>query len=136
MTNVWHSLETLQKSLAEATREIANSHIAVAKLSETVSRQERQSRAFNIRVLGVREENGENCINLLERIISERFDIPAGTTTENAHRTGKPVSRFECVSGLSLKPAAVVEWLALRTPNHVDAAASGRSRVQSPAGAL
>ena len=34
------------------------------------------------------------------------------------------------------RPAAVVEWLALRTPNHVDAAASGRSRVQSPAGAL
>ena len=62
----------------------------MAKLSETVSRQERHSRAFNIRVLGVREENGENCIHLLERVISERFDIPVGTTIENAHRTGKP----------------------------------------------
>ena len=69
VNNVWHSLETLQKALAEATREIADSHIAMAKLSETVSRQERHSRAFNIRVLGVREENGENCINLLERVI-------------------------------------------------------------------
>ena len=27
---------------------------------------------------------------LLERVISERFDIPVGTTIENAHRTGKP----------------------------------------------
>ena len=70
-TNVWQSLETLQKSLAEATCEIANSHISMAKLSETVSRQERHSRAFNIRVLGVREENGENCINLLERVVSK-----------------------------------------------------------------
>ena len=90
VNNVWHSLETLQKALAEATREIADSHIAMAKLSETVSQQERHSRAFNIRVLGVREENGENCINLLERVISERFDIPVGTSIENAHRTGKP----------------------------------------------
>ena len=57
VTNVWHSLESLHKSLAEATREIANSRIAVAKLSEMVSRQEHHSRAFNIRVLGVREEN-------------------------------------------------------------------------------
>ena len=90
VNNIWHSLETLQKALAEATREIADSHTAMAKLSETVSRQERHSRAFNIRVLGVREENGENCIHLLERVISERFDIPVGTTIENAHRTGKP----------------------------------------------
>ena len=67
VNNIWHSLETLQKALAEATREIADSHTAMAKLSETVSRQERHSRAFNIRVLGVREENGENCIHLLAR---------------------------------------------------------------------
>ena len=70
VNNVWHSLETLQKSLAEATREIADSHIAMTKLSETASRQERHSRAFNIRVLGVHEENGENCKHLLERVIS------------------------------------------------------------------
>ena len=43
VNNVWHSLETLQKSLAEATREIADSHIAMAKLNETVSRPERHS---------------------------------------------------------------------------------------------
>ena len=41
-----------------------------------------------------------------------------------------------CYNGVDNQPSAVVEWLALRTPNHVDAAASGRSRVQSPAGAL
>ena len=45
VNNIWHSLETLQKALAEATREIADSHIAMAKLSKTVSRQERHSRA-------------------------------------------------------------------------------------------
>ena len=90
VNNVWHSLKTLQKALAESTRQIADSHIAMTKLSETVSRQERHSRAFNIRVLGVREENGENCINRLERVISERFDIPVRTSIENAHRTGKP----------------------------------------------
>ena len=89
LANTEHSLERLEKSLAEATCEIANSRITVAKLSDTVSRQERHSRSFNIRVLGVREENTENCINILERIIGERFDI-TGSTIENAQRTGKP----------------------------------------------
>ena len=56
LTNAEHSLERLEKSLADATREIANSRITVAKLSDTVSRQERHSRSFNIRVLGVREQ--------------------------------------------------------------------------------
>ena len=32
VTNVWHSLETLQKSLTEATCEIANSHIAISTI--------------------------------------------------------------------------------------------------------
>ena len=54
ITNVEHSLESLEKSLAEATREIENNRIAVAKLNEMVNRQERHSRSFNIRVLGVR----------------------------------------------------------------------------------
>ena len=35
VNNIWHSLETLQKALAEATREIADSHTAMAKLSES-----------------------------------------------------------------------------------------------------
>ena len=56
LTNAEHSLERLEKSLADATREIANIRITVAKLSDTVSRQERHSRSFNIRVLGVREQ--------------------------------------------------------------------------------
>ena len=71
LANTEHSLERLEKSLAEATCEIANSRITVAKLSDTVSRQERHSRSFNIRVLGVREENTENGINILERIIGK-----------------------------------------------------------------
>ena len=109
VNNIWHSLETLQKASAEATREIADSHTAMAKLSETVSRQERHSRAFNIRVLGVREENGENCIHLLERVISERFDTPVGTTIENAHRTeesrhqtDRVISSRDSTAGLSV----------------------------------
>ena len=84
ITNVEHSLESLEKSLAEATREIENNRIAVAKLKEMVSRQERHSRSFNIRVLGEREENIENCITILVRIIT-------GSTIENAYCTGKSV---------------------------------------------
>ena len=108
VNNVWHSLETLQKSLAEATREIADSHIAMAKLSETVSRQECHSRAFNIRVLGVREENGENYINVLERVISERFDIPAArlsrmrTVRGSRHQTDRAISSRDSTAGLSV----------------------------------
>ena len=80
ITNAEHSLESLEKSLAEATREIENNRIAVAKLNKMVNRQERHSRSFNIRVLGVREENSENCITILVRIIT-------GSTIENAHCT-------------------------------------------------
>ena len=114
LTNAEHSLETLEHSLTEATREIANSRITVAKLSDTVSRQERHSRSFNIRVLGVREENTDNCINILERVIGERFEI-TGSTIENAHRTGKPapdrprhiIARFYSVRASVMRSARV-----------------------------
>jgi len=54
-----------------------------------LERMERNSRDFNIRVLGVVEEEGEDCLS----IIQDYFELlglrDAGGEVENAHRTGK-----------------------------------------------
>ena len=104
VNNVWHSLETLQKALAEATREIADSHTAMAKLSETVSRQERHSRAFNMRVLGVREENGENSSALSASALTSLSERVSRTriVRESRHQTDRAISSRDSTAGLSV----------------------------------
>lgn len=62
-------------------------------LQNQVLRNERHSRAFNIRVLGVGEvelEEGvqEDCISVVQTMLSDQFNI-TGNVIETAHRTGK-----------------------------------------------
>ena len=42
-----------------------------------------------MRVLGMPQTEGDNCIQLIETMLGDRFDIH-GHVVENAHRTGKP----------------------------------------------
>ena len=51
-----------------------------------IRRNIRHSRSFNVRVLGAREVDGENCVNTVEQILLDKFAI-TGNVIENAHRT-------------------------------------------------
>ena len=50
---------------------------------------ERHSRDFNIRVLGVVEEEGEDCLSIIQDFFELLGLRDAGGEVENAHRTGK-----------------------------------------------
>ena len=57
-------------------------------LKKRLEHLERYSREFNIRVLGVNEDEGEDCISkILDFITSLGFEDVAAEV-ENAHRTG------------------------------------------------
>ena len=54
-----------------------------------LERRERHSRDFNIRVLGVVEEEGEDCLSIIQDFFALLGLRDAGGEVENAHRTGK-----------------------------------------------
>ena len=59
------------------------------ELKKRVERLERYSRDFNIRVLGVAEEDGENCFTIRQNYLTPLgFQDDIGEI-ENVHRTGK-----------------------------------------------
>ena len=85
-------IDSLQKLLAA----LAQDHDVVSMLSSLNtlnaknSRSERHSRSFNVRFLGVPEQDGENCVKLAEKLLLDKFHV-GRSPIENAHRTGKAV---------------------------------------------
>ena len=82
------SVTVLQKALTDVTRDLQSATVTIAKLEDKSNRAERHSRSFNVRLLGVREVDGENCVNRVEQILLDMFGLK-GNIIENAHRTGK-----------------------------------------------
>ena len=48
---------------------------------------QRYTCSFNVRILGMPEEKDENCVESVERLFAEHFDVPNGSI-ENAHCVG------------------------------------------------
>ena len=83
------SLKTSLNSMNANTEEIDNLRQSNDNLRKKLEHLERHSRDFNIRVLGVSEEDGEDCMAIiLDYIARLRFEH-AVAEVENAHRTGK-----------------------------------------------
>ena len=51
------------------------------------NRQERHSRSFNVRFLGIAEKKDENCRDIIEQLLQRKFGTVGGAI-ENAHRSG------------------------------------------------
>ena len=81
-------IDTLKKSLAELSQNNVDMCSSLTNLNAKISRSERHSRSFNVRLLGVPEQDGENW--LTEKLLLDRFNV-GGSPIENAHRTGKAV---------------------------------------------
>ena len=64
-------------------------------VSSKLIEMERHSREYNLRLLGVKEEKNENCLELLteqiQKIFPEKSVVEIKHTIENAHRTGKAI---------------------------------------------
>ena len=83
-------IDTLQKSLAALSQDNVDLFSSFSSLNARISRSERHSRSFNVRFLGVPEQDGENCVKLVEKLLLDKFHV-GGSPIENAHRTGKAV---------------------------------------------
>ena len=83
-------IDSLQKSLAALAQDNVNMSSSLNTLNAKISRSERHSRSFNVRFLGVPEQDGENCVKLAEKLLLDKFHV-GGSPIENAHRTGKAV---------------------------------------------
>ena len=66
---------------------------SLSSLNAKISRSERHSRSFNVRFLGVPEQDGENCLKLAEKLLLGKFH-EGGSPIENAHRTGNSVQGY------------------------------------------
>jgi len=85
------SLETSLNSMNANTEEIDNLQQTNDDLRKKLEHLERYSRDFNIRVLGVSEEDGEDCIAIILDYIARLGFEHAVAEVENAHRTGLAV---------------------------------------------
>ena len=83
-------IDTLQKSLAALSQDNVDLFSSLSSLNARNSRSERHSRSFNVRFLGVPEQDGDNCVKLAEKLLLDKFHV-GGAPIENAHRTGKAV---------------------------------------------
>ena len=83
-------IDSLQISLAALAQDNARMSSSLNTLNAKISRSERHSRSFNVRFLGVPEQDGENCVKLAEKLLHDKFQV-GGSPIENAHRTGKAV---------------------------------------------
>ena len=59
------------------------------ELKKRLEHLERYSRDFNIRALGVNEDEGEECMTIITDFITSLGFEAATAEIENAHRTGK-----------------------------------------------
>ena len=57
-------------------------------LTSDMNGLQRYTHSFNVQILGMPEEKDENCVELVERLFVEHFDVPNGSI-ENSHRVGK-----------------------------------------------
>ena len=85
--------EDLKTTNKQLKKQLEDTTAALSTLQLQVLRNERHSRAFNVRFLGIdevveQERSSENCIEAVQSILKDRFDID-GDVIETAHRTGK-----------------------------------------------
>ena len=80
-------IDSLQKSLAALAQDNVSMSSSLNTLNATISRSERHSRSFNVRFLGVPEQDGENCVKLAEKLFLDKFHV-GGSPIENAPGAG------------------------------------------------
>ena len=86
LTSTNTSVEELDSKMVDLRNRLQNSNIDLRNRMENL---ERYSRDFNIRVIGVIEEEGEDCMAIVLNILTLLGFEDALGEIENAHRTGK-----------------------------------------------
>lgn len=87
------SLESLNTRVGELENKTGDSERLFQKTNQEfftrIMNLERYSRDYNIRIIGVEEEEGEDCITILHNYLATLGFQDVAAEVENAHRTGK-----------------------------------------------
>ena len=78
------------KQIKEQENELLLSRQRIANLDIEMNNLQRYTRGFNIRILGMAEDENEDCVASVNNLLKDYFDTP-GFPIENAHRTGKRI---------------------------------------------
>lgn len=79
--------QALGKDLTSFQEQLQMNMSETTVLKQELNKMERKSRENNIRIIGVKEDQGEDCTHIVDNILSEKFDMHK-TEIEAAHRTG------------------------------------------------
>lgn len=83
-------MQELKSMRSELCGQMAQLSDRLSKIECVVSKiDERYSRDYNIRIIGVEEEEGEDCITILLNYLATLGFQDVAAEVENAHRTGK-----------------------------------------------
>ena len=81
-------IHELNIKLENRDAELQHANYAIASMQSEINALERYTRGFNVRVMGIPEEEGEDCVTRVNRMLHDHFGI-SDPAIENAHRVGK-----------------------------------------------
>ena len=81
----------MKKQLKEQERELVCSRQLITTLDNEMNNLQRYTRGFNLRILGMAEDENEDCVASVDNLLKDYFDI-SGFPIENAHRIGKRIA--------------------------------------------
>ena len=81
-------IASIKKQLKDFQLESQQARISIATLQSESNNLQRYTRSYNVRFLGIPEKEKEECVVTVEDLMSQYFDVPAGSI-ENAHRVGQ-----------------------------------------------
>ena len=81
-------IHELNIKLENRDAELQHANYAIASMQSEINALERYTRGFKVRVMGIPEEEGEDCVTRVSRMLHDHFGI-SDPAIENAHRVGK-----------------------------------------------
>ena len=80
-------IHELKSNLKTRDTEIEDSKRAISLMQSEINALERYTRGFNIRIMGMTENEDEDCVASVQNLLHDSFDITE-PVIENAHRVG------------------------------------------------
>ena len=81
-------IQDLTSKLEKRDDELHRANHAIATMESEINALERYTRGFNIRIMGITEEEGEDCVSRVHQVLNAHFGI-SDHVIENVHRVGR-----------------------------------------------
>ena len=87
LLQVVNRVQHLERSLKSRDERIASNHEQLQRMESKMNSMERKLKEYNLRLVGIEEKRGENCIEIVSAILDS--DLQLSPNIENAYRTGR-----------------------------------------------